>query len=160
MYLEHSGYRIDFASVNGLVEFGFDPFVEEIYNLWKERNMKGYVLKIQGKGFLLLEDKREESEMVIRGFYVKPEHRGQGIGKALLECLVEHVKNRFIWVNITEGAESLYESVKFRILGRREGYPDQFIAYLPNRLATNGKINKLKEKVVGYERIIGRTDSE
>lgn len=160
MHLEFQGYKVELASIHGLIEFKGDPFVDEIYSLWKERRMMGYVMKIERVGFLLLEDKRELSEMVIRGFYVKPEHRNKGIGKILLKCLVEYVKDKFIWVNITEGAENLYIKEKFKVLGRRKDFPDQFIAYLSNRMATNGQLNKIKVKVEGYERTNSRGNSE
>jgi ribosomal protein S18 acetylase RimI-like enzyme len=61
---------------------------------------------------------------LVVGMYVRPEHQGKGIGKALLDAAVAHAQARLhvsvLNLTVTEGnaaAQSLYERVGFKAFG-------------------------------------------
>lgn len=110
-----------------------DPFSEDLVYLWDVRRMKGKIivdeLEIPGKvcrGYILLQESKKD--WTIRGFFVDQQCRNQGIGSALLDKVDEIVsksKNKICYVNITEGAESIYIRHGFQILGPRSDFPTQ-----------------------------------
>ena len=90
--------------------------------------MKGkvFIISKDGKycGYVLLE---EGKRWTIRGFFVVPEYRNQGIGSRLLSLVCQFVdgKKQDCLVNITKGAEKIYINYGFEILGPRTDFPDQ-----------------------------------
>jgi GNAT superfamily N-acetyltransferase len=68
--------------------------------------------------------------------YVAPEHRGHGLGRAILESTIELARDRgAVWIEVStseddEAARALYESVGFI---NREGGPDGPIVYMYER---------------------------
>lgn len=113
-----------------------DPFSRELSDLWRERQLNGQVLWIRYRtcgtwfsaGYLLLENRKDGS--TIRGLYVHPEFRNRGLAHNLVEKAVEFRENKDLWVNVTKGAEKIYEDFGFRRLGERKDFPDQVLYYL------------------------------
>jgi GNAT superfamily N-acetyltransferase len=68
--------------------------------------------------------------------YVAPDHRGEGLGRAILESTIELSRNRGArWIEVSTSEEDvaarrLYESVGFI---NREGVPDGPITYMYER---------------------------
>lgn len=129
-----------------------DPFSKELLLLWKERGMSGKILRIYNKEILVGYALIQESLMTgitIRGFYILKEFRGQGFGKDLLVRICKlygTLSNRPpILVNITRGAEPLYEKCGFTLLGERKDFPGQTIAYWGE--LTERRLRELREKV-------------
>ena len=58
--------------------------------------------------------------------YVHPDHRGRGVGRTLLEALVDSTERAGIWTIQTgifpenTASVELHQRVGFRIIGRRE----------------------------------------
>ena len=104
---------------------------------WKDETFRGLLRRsdtdmigAQGDGRLLgyavawtVEDQSELGNVA-----VAPEARGEGIGRRLVEAVVEHVKRRgakecFLEVRESnEPARSLYQSMGFEVVGRRRAY--------------------------------------
>lgn len=111
-----------------------DPFSRELIELWDMRYMKGKVFCVEDKGYILLQDCRKH--WTIRGFFVQPEFRGKGLGSVLLAnvCDFMEQQKQDCFVNITKGAESIYQRFNFEIIGPRPDFPDQVRAirrYMP-----------------------------
>jgi GNAT superfamily N-acetyltransferase len=67
--------------------------------------------------------------------FVLPEYRGRGLGKWLVDCVLEHPELQGLrrWLLVTRDAHGLYASRGFRPLARPEGYmelhnPDVYAA--------------------------------
>lgn len=139
-----------------LRSFYDDSFARELIDLWDDRKMEGVVFfEGEGKGFLLLQIR--EDEAVIRGLYVKGEARGQGIGRELLEGVISYftvIHLNHLLVNITKGAEKLYKTLGFIILGPRKDFPEQQLAYYPTENTTEEHIRKMKEKIQPVEQTV------
>ena len=105
-----------------------DPFSRELIELWDMRYMKGKTFFVADRGYILLEDCKKH--WTIRGFFVRPEERGKGLGSDLLANVCDFVDNQEqdCFVNITRGAESIYIRHGFEILGPRPDFPDQLRA--------------------------------
>lgn len=105
-----------------------DPFVQEIIRLWETYNRHGRLychlvtddLQSQIVSFVLLET---SNDYTIRGTWTHPDYRKQGLGTVLLNKIIfdsiRSDKVDCIWVNITPGAEYIYEKVEFNIYGKR-----------------------------------------
>ena len=104
-----------------------DGFAQELLDLWDSRDMRGmtYTGYVYSKpvGFVLLENNSAELR-TIRGFWIREDFRGKGIGSSLLEQVLrdyEHLPVD-IKVNITPGAERFYEQHGFEIVGYRDDF--------------------------------------
>ncbi len=76
-------------------------------------------------GFTLSRHISGEEELLL--IAVKPEYRGHGLGKSLLEDLAERARSRgaerlFLEMRSNNPAESLYRSFGFLPIGRRKEY--------------------------------------
>jgi len=64
--------------------------------------------------------------VVEHSVYVHPDHRGRGVGRTLLEALVDSTERAGIWTIQTgifpenTASVELHQRVGFRIIGRRE----------------------------------------
>ena len=72
-------------------------------------------------------DDRDDSVAVVFGMYVAREHRGRGIGRLLLDSLLDrlstfpHITTIRLGVTETqEPARRLYESMGFQVVGKAE----------------------------------------
>jgi GNAT superfamily N-acetyltransferase len=56
--------------------------------------------------------------------YVLPEHRGRGLSKWMMECVLAHPELQHLrrWILITRDAHDLYRQFGFRELKRPEGF--------------------------------------
>jgi GNAT superfamily N-acetyltransferase len=56
--------------------------------------------------------------------YVLPEHRGRGLSKWMMECVLAHPELQHLrrWILITRDAHGLYRQFGFRDLKRPEGF--------------------------------------
>jgi GNAT superfamily N-acetyltransferase len=56
--------------------------------------------------------------------YVLPEHRGRGLSKWMMECVLAHPDLQYLrrWTLVTRDAHGLYEKFGFRPLKRPEGF--------------------------------------
>ena len=56
--------------------------------------------------------------------YVLPEHRGRGLSKWMMECVLAHPELQHLrrWILITRDAHGLYRQFGFRELKRPEGF--------------------------------------
>lgn len=128
-----------------------DSFSQELVKLWLERNLSGKVFWfIDSRGstvsYIMVEEMGEIN--TIRGFYTEPSFRNQGIGSELLQTVYDYYEAlgaRAMVVNITKGAERIYEKQGYEILGTRKDFQDQ-------KIATKGKLTdkeqeKLKKKI-------------
>lgn len=111
-----------------------DPFSKELIELWDIRYMKGKIFYVEDRGYILLQDC--EKHWTIRGFFVQSEFRGKGLGSVLLAntCDFMDRQRQDCFVNITKGAENIYEKYRFELIGPRPDFPDQVRAirrYLP-----------------------------
>lgn len=110
-----------------------NPFVQEIVELWRDRGLKGtvYVLKETRQdrvaAFLLLEQ-RPGKASIIRGLYTYEDFRRQGCGSYLIRLAVRENGQNGVIVNITAGAEKVYQKLGFKVLGRREDFKTQSVA--------------------------------
>lgn len=115
-----------------------DPFSQELIELWDNRELEGkiYTLWDNGDlvGYILVE--LTGKKCTIRGFYIISDFRGKGYGTGFLNSvcrILETNENRGpIIVNITSGAEKVYELTNFNILGTRKDFPDQKLAFRGN----------------------------
>jgi len=79
-------------------------------------------------GVHLGSDEGDPSVAVVVSMYVSQDHRRRGLGRALLQMLIDHVaadpeiETIRLWVTATqEPARRLYESLGFRTVGSDEG---------------------------------------
>ncbi len=137
-----------------------DPFSQELCRLWNSRDMQGFVFTVRDSenipvGYALLEDFGRTC--TIRGLFVCEDYRRHRVGSRLLHHVLESCalegRDKLL-VNITDGAEKIYEREGFRILGRRVDFPDQ-------QLATRGEfseeeLQKLRKKLQPEKKSRGR----
>ncbi len=93
------------------------------------------------QGFTLSRIAADEEELLLIG--VRPKFRGRGIGKALMQAFCNEARRRgarhlFLEMRKGNNAQSLYESLGFTCVNRRENY---------YRRATNGPIDALTFKL-------------
>lgn len=79
----------------------------------------------QAAGFTLVRAAPGEEELLL--IAVDPQHRGKGIGRALLDAFIAGAKSRgaervFLEMRENNPAVTLYESVGFAAIGRRPDY--------------------------------------
>lgn len=127
-----------------------DSFSQELVKLWKERGMSGKIFWYDDQetvvSYVMVEEGGEIN--TIRGFYTTPLFRGKGLGSELLETVYSYYEAlgaRGMVVNITEGAEKVYEKQGYTILGTRKDFPDQKIAI--KGILTEQEQEKLKKKI-------------
>jgi ribosomal protein S18 acetylase RimI-like enzyme len=79
-------------------------------------------------GVHLGSDDGDPSVAVVVSMYVSQDHRRRGIGRTLLQALIDHVaadpekRTLRLWVTATQApARRLYESLGFRVIGPDEG---------------------------------------
>lgn len=103
-----------------------DDFAKELIDLWKTRQMEGYCLVSYlytiPTGFLLLE---VGEKTTIRGLWVNPIFRKQGIGESLVQESINLCTDSVLHVNANESAVGFYEKLGFQRGERREDFPDQ-----------------------------------
>ena len=111
---------------SGLQNSQLDDFAIELIDLWKTRQMRGsclvsylYTMPV---GFLLLE---EGEKTTIRGLWVDPTFRKQGIGESLIQESIKLCANSVLHVNANESAVGFYEKLGFQRGERRKDFPDQ-----------------------------------
>jgi ribosomal protein S18 acetylase RimI-like enzyme len=76
------------------------------------------------------EDRRKRAHVgCLVGMYVLPEHRGQGLGAALLDAALTHARSlgdiRYVYLGVTEGnagAAALYRTRGFVTYGLEPDY--------------------------------------
>lgn len=105
-----------------------DPFSRELIELWEERKLKGKIFYISEKSYILVEESERHPYVTIRGFYTIPELRGEGLGSKLLEEVIDYYNGPIV-VNVSSGAEKVYENHQFKLLGKRRDFPGQVLAY-------------------------------
>ena len=76
-------------------------------------------------GFILVRSAPGDDELLLIG--VKPQYRGRGIGRRLLELLVDDARKRkaekvFLEMRENNPAVTLYHAMGFREIGRRKNY--------------------------------------
>jgi ribosomal-protein-alanine N-acetyltransferase len=76
-------------------------------------------------GFVLTRSAADEEELLL--IAVVPDHRGKGIGRVLMQRLIEAAEARGtarLFLEMREGnpAEALYQAFAFRPVGRRRNY--------------------------------------
>lgn len=130
-----------------------DPFSLDLIQLWKDRNLQGKIYTLvdipsyKVMSYIMVEE--NGSTCTIRGLYTVPEFRRQGHAEHLLEyiCNVYDGEGRSaIVVNVTDGAEHLYEKFDFMSIGRRKDFPDQTIYY--RGTLTEEQLESYKKKVL------------
>lgn len=98
------------------------PFSLELMNLWNDRKLRGviYLLKDKTGAFaILFLEKKDMHASTIRGLFVQEDHRRQGYGEYLIRLATHEHGDRGVIVNITQGAEKVYQKQGFEILGLR-----------------------------------------
>lgn len=103
-----------------------DNFARELIDLWKARQMRGYCLVSYlysvPVGFLLLEIGEKTT---IRGLWVDPTFRKQGIGESLVQESIKLCTSSILHVNANGPAVGFYEKLGFQRGNRRKDFPDQ-----------------------------------
>lgn len=139
--------KLETLSVNH-VTAPSDPFAQELISLFMERKLEGFALCISVESelaaFVLVEHKTGSDMLINRGLFVDSKYRGKGLAKEMLSKL--HLLPFFIWTNITEGSEKIYQHFEYKVVGERKELK-QSIAYYPNKYVTQEKINFLLGKV-------------
>lgn len=130
-----------------------DPFVQEVLEYWKKNNWVGTLycvidqdlvdeemsnqiqladqnvsdLNGQVVSFVLVQTDQPDF-WTIRGTWTDPNYRGRGLSSQLLKLVISdsYISTDYLWVNITPGAEPLYEKVGFHIYGKRTDCEPQF----------------------------------
>jgi ribosomal-protein-alanine N-acetyltransferase len=122
------------AAIAALAAVAFDPLFREA---WRESQIADLLASGQGwllvgrdgeglAAFALCRRAADEAELLL--FAIRPDRRRQGIGRAMLENVLEAGRERgarriFLEVRATnEAALSLYRSFGFRQTGLRQGY--------------------------------------
>src|SRR5574344_222866 len=110
-------------------------FGKEIFGLWNSNKRVGkvfYIYMIYNSviRFSLLEE--GEKVNTIRGLFTEQEFRGKGCAGHLLDAMKRYSEDKLIWVNIGPGAEKLYESKGFTIVGHRKDIPELAVGYYGN----------------------------
>jgi ribosomal protein S18 acetylase RimI-like enzyme len=79
-------------------------------------------------GVHLGSDEGDPSVAVVVSMYVSQDHRRRGVGRALLQALIDYVaadpemRTLRLWVTETQvPARRLYESLGFRVVGAEDG---------------------------------------
>jgi len=143
--------KLRIISVSDLPKFK-EPFANELILLWKERGLRGVTLlleqhyekSIEPVGFMLVEMKKNEN--INRGLFIREHFRGQGGAHTILGFLHNHFSNKFIWTNITEGIEELYDVYEYKTVGYRKEFK-QTVAYYSKSNYTEEQVEQLKQKV-------------
>lgn len=120
-------------SVMGIMSEAFDPEFGEAWNRAQCLGILGLpnvwlmlaTYKNKSSGFALARRILDETELLLIG--VKPEYRGHGIGKQLLEFTINEARQHgssFIHLEVREGNAALlmYKKAGFGIVGRRLSY--------------------------------------
>lgn len=74
-----------------------------------------------------LDGEKKEGEWLVRGMATTPEVRGQGVGKAILQTVInycEQAGGKIIWCNARENALGFYEAAGFEIVSEPFDIPD------------------------------------
>lgn len=99
-----------------------------LYEMQQNRVARCWVMREQGRvlGYLCLWEVAEE--LHITNIAVHPSFRRQGIGRTLLQGVLDDARHRKLRVVVLEvrpsntEARTLYETIGFRVIGRRRGY--------------------------------------
>ena len=145
-----------------LLESIDDPFVQEVISMWKEHNRNGILCWIPVESdkepkwdvasFVLLEQDRD---WTIRGTWTHPDYRKQGLSSFILQHIIGELElfNPFgwLWVNITTGAESVYEKAGFKIYGQRTDTDEPISVGVYSRYDKDREIQRFVEKFPCHE---------
>lgn len=101
-------------------------------SVFREETHKYLVAKVEGKvvGYIGVEKVLDEVHII--NMAVHPSWRGQGIGKKLLQCVLNDKDRFYLEVRVSnEAARRLYERFGFQVVGTRKNYyPDGEDAYI------------------------------
>ncbi|MCJ8191692.1 GNAT family N-acetyltransferase [Sphingomicrobium aestuariivivum] len=132
--IERGSYD-DLDAVMAVMDRAFDARYGEAWN----RSQCGGILPMRGvelylvrpsedepvAGFALWRTLLDESELLLLG--VDPRHQGQGLGKSLLDCFIDHAKKAGatrLHLEVRDGNPAIrfYEQSGFGLAGRRREY--------------------------------------
>ena len=74
-----------------------------------------------------LDGSRKKGEWLLRGMATTPEVRGQGVGKAILQTVIDHCQHaggRIIWCKARENALGFYQAAGFDMVSEPFDVPD------------------------------------
>jgi ribosomal protein S18 acetylase RimI-like enzyme len=120
LYADEYNYGVSFETYVG-------AGMHEFYKNYDAEKDRAWICEHAGKivGFLLLMH-RENATAQLRYFYLEPEYRGIGLGKKLMECFMDFLKEKgytsaYLWTtHELYAAASLYTRHGFRLTESRE----------------------------------------
>lgn len=89
------------------------------------KDMCGWVVELDGKIIGFSATYKEQGKDIVGAVYVLPEYQGQGIGKILLQKILDFLKNsKEIWLEVAiynENAINFYQKFGFYLVPGTEG---------------------------------------